>query len=393
MYNLDDALDNRANLLGLQQQVAGNAAANLLRSIKVKIISNCNLRCEMCRYWQIAKQRLDDETVFSLLQHSVQLGCKKVHFSGGEATLHPSLNEYIRFAADLGLRVNLTSNGTTMTKRRAKEWINAGLRAASFSLDGTDSKTHDKIRGVKGAFKKTFSAITTLQREIQRNKTKLKIRVNTVVSQQNFEQLPELIELGGQLGVIDIVPMPVDGKNVIRPTVAEIQHYNQEIAPRCLAIRKKYGMPINAGRIFPFGLTTPNLEMSTLGRYAHGYYKAKPCYAPWLHCFVSHDGEVYACCMTRGRMGSLGNVKTQTLTKIFQGEKYEQFRSLMLRERLPICAHCDQYTKENKLVDQRLVSLAPITGTGKKSLQQQKPASSNNIPHPLPLVQLTDTLK
>lgn len=267
MYNLDDALDDRVNLLNLQQQITGNAPADLLRSIKVKIISNCNLRCEMCRYWQIAKQRLDDDTVFSLLEHAVQLGCKKVHFSGGEATLHPSLNAYIKFASDLGLRVNLTSNGTTMTKRRAKAWIAAGLRAASFSLDGTDSRTHDKIRGVKGAFKKTFSAITTLKREIRRNKTKLKIRVNTVVSQQNFEQLPELIELGGQLGVIDVVPMPVDGKNVVRPTVAQIQYYNHEIAPQCLAVRKKYGMPINAGRIFPFGLASRDLEMSTLGRY------------------------------------------------------------------------------------------------------------------------------
>ena len=348
----------------------------------------------MCRYWQIAKQRLDDDTVFSLLQHAVQLGCKKVHFSGGEATLHPSLNAYIEFASNLGLRVNLTSNGTTMTKRRAKEWIAAGLRAASFSLDGTDSQTHDKIRGVEGAFKKTFAAIRTLRREIDRKKTKLKIRINTVVSQQNFDQLPGLIELGGQLGVIDVVPMPVDGKNVIRPTVAQIQHYNEQIAPACLAIRKKYGMPINAGRIFPFGLADQDLEMSTLGRYAHGYYKTKACYAPWLHSFVSHDGEVYACCMTRGRMPSMGNVKTQSLTDIFQGEKYERFRKQMLNDRLPICAHCDQYTKENKLVDERLASLTPIAG-GSSNATHPRPglaAGQQALPS-LPLVQITESLK
>ena len=97
--------------------------------------------------------------------------------------------------------------------------------------------------------------------------------------------------------------------------------------------------------------------------------------------------------MTRGRMPSLGNVKTQTLTEIFQGEKYEQFRRQMLDNRLPICAHCDQYTKENKLVDQRLVSLAPIIGTDEKSLQQQKNTSSIYTSSPLPLIQLTDTLK
>jgi len=81
------------------------------------------------------------------------------------------------------------------------------------------------------------------------------------------------------------------------------------------------------------------------------------------------------------------------LTEIFQGEKYEQLRSQMLRKRLPICAHCDQYTKENKLVDQRLASLAPITGTDKITLQQPNPTSSDNTPRLLPLVQLTDSLK
>ena len=356
-------LQSDAHCDSLTGQVAGKLPATSLRSVKIKIISNCNLRCEMCRYWQIAKARLEPDVVFSVLDHAAALGSKKVHFSGGEVTLHPDTPRFIEHATQLGMRVNLTSNGIALDREKAKQWIAAGLRAASFSIDGTDARTHDKIRGVEGAFKKTCKAVRILKREIgRRPKTKLKIRINTVVSQQNFEQLPALIELAGQLGALDVVPMPVDGDRVIRPTVKEIRFYNEQIAPQVLEARNRWGMPINSSRIYPFGRTKKELEMSTLGQYAQGYYENKPCYAPWLHAFVSHDGRVFVCCMTRQRIDSLGNVNRRTLTEIFQGERYERLRRQMLEDRLPICGHCDQFTSENRLVENRI--------NGKSSLFQ-----------------------
>jgi hypothetical protein len=61
-------------------------------------------------------------------------------------------------------------------------------------------------------------------------------------------------------------------------------------------------------------------------------------------------------------MESLGNVKEQNLTEIFQGEKYEQFRQQMLHERLAICGNCDQYLKENKTVESRLDDAKGLNG-------------------------------
>ncbi len=354
MYNLDELLAQDGNDQQLQKQIDQQAPANFLRSIKIKIISNCNLKCEMCRYWRIAKQQLDRDTVFSVLEHAAALGSKKVHFSGGEVTLHKEHIDFIAHASSLGMRVNLTSNGIAMDKERAKAWIAAGLRAASFSLDGVNSRTHDKIRGVTGAFKKTCRSIQILKRESMRRKTKLKIRVNTVLSQQNFRQLPALTDFAGRLGAIDVIPMPIDGKRVVRPSVSEIEFFNKKVAPVALEVRKAYGMPINAERIYPFGRTDAEMKMASVGQYAYGHYETNRCYAPWLHAFISHDGHVYACCMTRQRMESLGNVQEQTLTEIFQGEKYEAFRQQMLVKRLEVCGNCDQYLKENRLVDNRL---------------------------------------
>ena len=116
MYNLDELLREAETRRRLARHVEGGEPAGLLRSIKLKIISTCNLRCEMCKYWRIAKETLPRETIFAVLDSAASLGCAKVHLSGGEVTLHKHLNDAIEHAQNLGMRVNLTSNGVLMNK-------------------------------------------------------------------------------------------------------------------------------------------------------------------------------------------------------------------------------------------------------------------------------------
>lgn len=354
MYNLEEWLRRSEHRESLERQVFAGQNADCLRSLKLKIISNCNLKCEMCRYWQMPKQQLPREVIFRTLDHAVALGCVKVHLSGGEVTLHHDLVDAIAHGAQLGIRMNLTSNGVLMDKARARAWVSAGLRAASFSLDGVRSKTHDAIRGVPGAFKRTVRAIKTVVRENERLDGKLRVRVNTVLSERNLDEYPRLLEMAGELGVVDVLPMPIDGKRSPRPTAKRIEWFNREIAPRAAELRRRYRMPLDAGRLFPFGRSQGELELAAEGRYALGHYEQHRCYAPYLHAFVSHTGEVFACCMTRDRMRPLGNVREQTLTEIFTGPAYQSFRRAMNSTRLAVCANCDQYLRENRVVDARL---------------------------------------
>ena len=366
MYNLKDLLHNERHRDRLAQQIDQLDAepASYLRSLKIKIISTCNLRCEMCKYWRIAKQQLPKDVIIPVLDSAASLGCQKVHLSGGEVTLHPHLNVVIAHAAGLGMRVNLTSNGLAVNKERAHAWIGAGLRSASFSLDGVRAKTHDQIRGVSGAFKRTLRAIRLLARERDRRQAKLKIRINTVVSKRNLGELPDLIRLAGELGAVDVVPMPIDGMPDLLPSAVQIQDFNERIVPLTYELRVRYGMPTTPGRLYPLGRTLEQRQLAAQGRYGFGYYEQHLCYAPWLHTFVSHTGEVFACCMTREKMPALGNVFQQSLVEIFQGTAYRQFRRQMRRERLTVCANCDQYLAENRLVASRLAETQLPFGLG-----------------------------
>ncbi len=354
MYNLGQMLQDPDARQRLVRHVAGCESEVTLRCLKIKVTSQCNLRCTMCRYWRIDNEQLPRPALSAALASAASLGCRKVHFSGGEVTLYHDLVALIEQGSRLGMRVNLTTNGILMDKERARQWIDAGLRSASFSIDGVDPKSHDRIRGMNGAFKRTVRAIRILRRESERRHAKLSIRINCVISRHNLRDLPGLIRLAGELGAVDVLPMPVDGKRAERPLQREIDAFNRELVPEIQQLRRCYGMPINFGRIYPFGRRKEERQLASRGKYALGYYEHNLCYAPYLHTFVSHTGSVYACCMTRDRIRPLGNILTDSLAEIFRGEPYCRLRRSMQDKRLPICALCDQFLQENRLVKSRL---------------------------------------
>jgi MoaA/NifB/PqqE/SkfB family radical SAM enzyme len=350
----EQLLDDSTLRRRLEAQVAGREHGGLLRSLKVKLISTCNLRCTMCHYWRIPRRRLPFEVVCRLLDDAAELGCRKVHLSGGEVTLYPDLLAVIGHAVAKGLRVNLTTNGVLLERRTARAWIDAGLHAVSVSLDGACAATHDAIRGVAGAFDQAIKGIRNLRRECERRGNRLRLRINTVVQRRNLAEMPALLRLAVELGACDVVPMPVDGASADRPGSEDILRYNQHVAPEVRAVRRKFGLPTTAERIFPLGQEPNEIALATCGHYALGYYERHLCYAPWLHTFVGHLGDVFACCMTNERMAPLGNVCESSLKEIFHGAGYDRFRRAMSVGRLSMCQHCDQFLPENRLIQDRL---------------------------------------
>ena len=135
--------------------------------VKIKVIYGCNLKCEMCKHWRETREPpVSMERFKEIISELAELGCKKVHFSGGEPMLRPRLPELVEHASNLGIRVTLTTNGTLIDKEKAKALITAGLRGVNVSIDSPIRKLHEKIRGVQGSFKVTTKEITNISRSI-----------------------------------------------------------------------------------------------------------------------------------------------------------------------------------------------------------------------------------
>ena len=96
------------------------------------------------------------------------------------------------------------------------------------------------------------------------------------------------------------------------------------------------------------GVTGEEVRLSAKGMYARGFFTRRACLAPWLHAFFAWNGETYLCCMTNGRMESLGNVGRQRVREVFHGEGFRRVREEFLAGRhLSSCHRCDLFLREN----------------------------------------------
>ena len=336
----------------------------MLRCVKIKITSRCNLRCSMCRYWKTEQEEvLPSERWREIFEELVVLGCKKIHFSGGEALLRRDFPELAQSAATLGLKVSLTTNGTLLTKDVVKRLMRGGIHSISLSLDGATAKRHDGVRGIEGSFRRTVRAVERLRQE----SPTLRIRINTVLMRNNWRDLPALVRLAGELGATDLVPMPVDEKGPRRRRLSReaIRSFNREVAPVVGDLRRRYGLPLTIDRIYPFGVTGDDIRRSARGLYSRGAFASRPCLAPWLHLFLAWNGDAFSCCMTNQRMPPLGNVGRSSVQEVFLGSRSQEVRRDFAAGRPhAACESCDLFLAENALLHAALEEAGDEHGCG-----------------------------
>lgn len=356
MYDVPSLLETPELLGPLRDAVRDQTDPPYLRSVKIKLTARCNLKCIMCRYgrgW--APPELDEARWTTLLPQLAELGCRKVHFSGGEVLVRPDFERLVGVAAGVGLKVTMTSNLTLLTKERAKALMRHKVSSVSTSLDGASAKTHEAVRRIPGSFKRTLKAMARIGREKERRGRRTRLRVNFVMMRQNFADYPGLLRIAAEHGATDVVPMPVDTKrDELRLSKQLIRHYNDTIAPEVAELRARYGMSTEERLIYPFGRRSDAIKDSVKGQYASDFYRAHACYAPFMHMFVAWDGKVYLCCMTNGRIDPLGDLATQSAQEVFLGPAFAKIRTEMMQTRLPACHACDMYLAENAALSREL---------------------------------------
>ena len=111
--------------------------SNLLQFSKDKkpvvvwnMTQRCNLKCEHC-YAQAIDPHGDDpintDQAKVMIDDLAQFGSPVILFSGGEPTIRKDLPELANYAVSKGMRAVISTNGTLITKRMAKELKDVGL--------------------------------------------------------------------------------------------------------------------------------------------------------------------------------------------------------------------------------------------------------------------------
>ena len=151
----------------------------------------CNLKCIHCysssrniRY----RNELTTDEGKKLISDLADFGSPVILFSGGEPLMREDLPELVKFAVDRGIRAVISTNGTLLTKKTAEILKKTGISYAGVSLDGMQ-KSHDRFRGVEGAFDMTLKGIRTCRDE------GIKVGIRFTINRKNFSDIPALFEL------------------------------------------------------------------------------------------------------------------------------------------------------------------------------------------------------
>lgn len=153
---------------------------------EVALTYRCNLRCRFC-YAACGCTRADDalemdagevRRVLGLIRREAQV--PSVSFTGGEPTLRDDLEDLVRCARhELGLRVNLITNGTRIDAARAQRLQEAGLASAQVSLESPVEAEHDALTQAPGSFRRTVAAVEHLRN------AGIRVHTNTTLNRLN----------------------------------------------------------------------------------------------------------------------------------------------------------------------------------------------------------------
>ncbi|MGO9950273.1 MAG: radical SAM/SPASM domain-containing protein [Steroidobacteraceae bacterium] len=169
------------------------------------LTERCNSRCVSCDYWRHGRFDMNLEAVKRLLPSLERLGTQVVLLSGGEPLLNPEWAAVAELLRDAGLKLWLLTSGLSLAKhaRRASELFNA----VTVSLDGTDRRTYQAIRGLD-AFDKVCDGVRALASH------GIAPSIRVTVQRANFKQLPSFVSIAKELGARQVSFLAVDVANV-----------------------------------------------------------------------------------------------------------------------------------------------------------------------------------
>ena len=269
--------------------------------VQIESTNICNAKCVFCpRDEMLRKQGVMSRDLFrKIVDECAALGITHVRMHNyGEAFLDRYLTEKVRYAKEKGIQeVGMISNGSLITEKVARGMIEAGLDAINISIDAGGKDVFEATR-IGLNYDKVIANVERLLRvraELGRRRPKL---ILSFVRQDNSADEHAFIE-----------------------------HW-RKIADK-------------------IHITELHNWAGTLNRESDVNF---PCYRPWLTFTVLWDGRVSLCCADFDGKTILGDLNTQTIEQVWNGDAYRTARRQHLESGGPdVCRACDLPRKDSPL--------------------------------------------
>lgn len=277
--------------------------------LDLEITSACDLECLMCpRTIQIeegsfrAVKHMDWALFTKCVDEGARHALRSAKFNYlGEPLLHPKVAEMVRYCRDKGIvDVMFNTNATTLTEKKSRALIEAGLTKIIFSVDSLDQERFERIR----AGSDFHAVMRNIKRfcEIREEMGSLTpiTRASMTVMRENQHELPAFIEHFSRI---------VDSVGYGELTQTEMGK-NQAL------------MFDDIQRVVPESFCCAQL---------------------WQRMVVWSDGTVLPCCTDAKALMALGNAYADSLYDLWHAPEFRAYRAIHMKgeyQQLQACREC-----------------------------------------------------
>ena len=277
----------------------------------IELTSFCNFRCVMCPNKDLKKEDkgyMDFELYRKILTELQGKVFEITLVHRGESLLHPQIIEAVELADSLGFYTRIHTNGSLLTEDLSRKMISAGLDRLSFSFDGCDKETYEKIRR-GGRFEKTVNNIVRF------------LEIKKEMGSKKPETAVEVIYFGDEskekfLQNMDNFKAPFHDLPLDHIVTKELHNWAGEIK------KDEMDKPVS---ICPF---------------------------PWNALIITWNGNVIPCTQDFFGYYVAGNVRDSTIKSVWNSDKMVYLRKKLSRldaVEFETCSKCDRIRRKGLL--------------------------------------------
>ena len=325
----------------------------------------CNARCPMCTikfvpdFTKDAEDPLSYKGVsrkaeFMTLETFKKIAIKFIPFIDkigylslygcGEPLLDKSLSDKIAFAKEIGFKqIGFTSNCSGLTEKTSRKLLDAGLNCIIPSIDGITKEVHETIRP-RTKFDDIVSNVRRFIEIRDEGKYRCKVLVRMIRQQLNIEQWDEynvywkkylstskgddvlgfnVHNTGGKVEGYDEKKLPVSAKD-LAAVENKVRKCNSKVTDLINYGKKSESEYIN--------LKQNDLELSSL------------CPDLFTRLSIFASGDVALCSADQAEYFKLGNIINEDPIKVFNNDKFTQYRNKWLSNEVNQLDYCKDCT-------------------------------------------------
>ena len=290
----------------------------LPEAISIETTTKCNLSCPLCISGTNSFTRETGSLSFSnfnkiFLNIPKQIQHINLYFQG-ESFLNKNIFLFIESAANKNISTTISTNGNFSDPEIIKNIAKSELSHLIISLDGASAESYKKYR-IGGDFNTVLNFVTQINVEKERlNKSTPFVEIQFLLFKHNEHEIKDFEILAKKIKVDKVTFKTAQLNNI-----DDFHKYNpkQLRNSRYKQINKKL---VRKGKV------------------------KNSCWRMWHSCVITWDGNVIPCCFDKDAKFVFGNVKDESLQKIWRNNIYQKFRKNIFSDRksIAMCQNCTQ---------------------------------------------------